>query len=74
MSVSEKHYSKVEIGHTIRQTSQEAGVKVNNASEMMGAHMLSSQDENRAKGTISPGDRQREIKVQRCWNKTCAMK
>lgn len=49
--------------HTFTHTPQEAGVRVNSAAGMMGAHMLSSHDENRVKGTISPGGRGREIKV-----------
>lgn len=49
--------------HTITHTQQEVGVRVNNAGGMMGAHMLSSQDENKVKGTISPRGREKEIKV-----------
>lgn len=36
---------------------------VNNAGGVVGAHMLSSKDGNRVKGTVSPGGREREIKV-----------
>lgn len=36
---------------------------MSNAGGVVGAHMLSSKDGNRVKGTVSPGGREREIKV-----------